>query len=178
MSDIKTDAHERAGRSCGSCGLCCKIMGVSEIRKAAGDWCQHWSASKGCAIYADRPPSCRIFDCWYRSDIGSPEVWNPVKSRMVVTIEMNGRRFAVHVDPDRPDAWRREPYHAMLREYAQRLVPRGVQVIVYIGNRCTAVLPDRDVDLGICREDAHVVMTPQFTPSGVRWNAEMAEKTR
>jgi len=172
----ETPTGEHAQRSCGACGLCCKIMGVSEIGKAAGDWCPQWSASGGCAIYTDRPHPCRIFDCWWRSDAGAPEVWNPVKSRMVVTIDMNGRRFGVHVDPNRPDAWRREPYHALLREYAARLTPRGAQVVVFIGQRWIAVLPDRDVDLGTCTNEHILRYAAQHTPQGLRWDVTKERK--
>ena len=174
MSATGDNEAARPQRSCGPCGLCCKLMGVSEIAKPAGDWCSHWSASCGCAIYTERPHACRIFDCWYRSDAAAPEVWNPVKSRMVVTIDMNGKRFAVHVDPNRPDAWRREPYHGLLRGYAERMLPRGAQVVVYIGERCIAVLPDRDVDLGICTGEYRLRYTPHFTAQGARWDVAVA----
>jgi hypothetical protein len=30
-----------AGRSCGSCSLCCKVMPVQELSKPAGQWCVH-----------------------------------------------------------------------------------------------------------------------------------------
>jgi len=151
-------------------------MGVSEIAKPAHVWCPHWSASAGCDIYQDRPDACRIFDCWYRSDATSPEAWNPAKSRMVVTVDMGGKRFAVHVDPSQPDAWRREPHHSMLREYADRLLPRGSQVVVFIGDRCIAVLPDRDVDLGICKGEYGFKYMPRRTPGGVKW--DVSRETR
>jgi hypothetical protein len=95
---------------------------------------------------------------------------------MVVTIDMGGKRFAVHVDTSQPDAWRRAPYHALLREYATRLTPRGSQVVVYIGDRCIAVLPDRDVDLGICKGEYELRYISRSTSTGVHWDVSKEAK--
>jgi len=170
---VQDNARARGERSCGACGLCCKLMGVSEIEKPAHSWCRHWSTGNGCAIYVDRPEACRIFDCWWRSDSHVPDVWYPAKARMVVTLDMGGKRLAVHADPARADAWKREPHHGLLREYASRMIPRGAQVVVYIGERCIAVLPDRDVDLGIQTGDYGLRYTPRQTPQGVRWDVDV-----
>ena len=37
-------------RQCGSCTLCCKLIPVEELHKAAGQRCQHVRAGKGCSI--------------------------------------------------------------------------------------------------------------------------------
>ena len=50
-------------KSCGDCGLCCKIMGVTALEKPAGRWCRHFGKTTGCAIYEDRPNDCRVFNC-------------------------------------------------------------------------------------------------------------------
>jgi hypothetical protein len=42
------------GRACGSCTLCCKVVGVLEIGKAAGAWCPHCAGAKRCTIYEAR----------------------------------------------------------------------------------------------------------------------------
>lgn len=47
---------------CGSCNVCCTVMGVDEIDKAPGDKCVHL-CGKGCSIYQFRPQSCRAFEC-------------------------------------------------------------------------------------------------------------------
>ncbi|HSH76550.1 MAG TPA: hypothetical protein VLA09_12750 [Longimicrobiales bacterium] len=53
-------------RVCGPCSACCTVMGVPEIGKGTHEICAHLCGA-GCAIYADRPGSCRAFDCqWLR----------------------------------------------------------------------------------------------------------------
>ena len=52
-------------RECGECSLCCKVPSVDELKKPMGRWCEHARIGKGCAIYADRPPSCRSFQCMW-----------------------------------------------------------------------------------------------------------------
>jgi len=53
-------------RECGSCSACCTVIGVPELDKGAYEPCEHL-CEVGCGIYADRPGSCRTFECqWLR----------------------------------------------------------------------------------------------------------------
>lgn len=53
-------------RECGSCTACCAVLGVPELGKGTYEVCTHVCRA-GCAIYADRPHSCRTFACeWLR----------------------------------------------------------------------------------------------------------------
>jgi hypothetical protein len=53
-------------RECGSCSACCTVIGVHEIKKGTYEACDHL-CEEGCGIYADRPGSCRTFECqWLR----------------------------------------------------------------------------------------------------------------
>lgn len=53
-------------RECGTCSACCTVMGVPEIEKGTYEACEHLCEA-GCGIYADRPESCRKFECqWLR----------------------------------------------------------------------------------------------------------------
>lgn len=53
-------------RTCGPCTACCTVMAVHELAKARYEACEHLCAN-GCGIYADRPTSCRTFECqWLR----------------------------------------------------------------------------------------------------------------
>lgn len=56
------------GRSCGDCDLCCRVIGVSELKKPAYTACEH--AKGGCAVHAVRPESCHVFFCAWRFGIG------------------------------------------------------------------------------------------------------------
>lgn len=75
-----------AGRSCGSCTLCCKLfpidwptdppVGKPALKKEAGVLCEHCAAGKGCGIYEDRPISCAGYQClWLMGFV--PEAFKP-----------------------------------------------------------------------------------------------------
>lgn len=56
--------------TCDGCTLCCKVLGVTELDKPDGVWCVHAQKGRGCAIYADRPQTCRNFACeWLTSGL-------------------------------------------------------------------------------------------------------------
>ena len=53
-------------RECGSCSACCTVIGVPEFAKGTYEACKHLCET-GCGIYAERPGSCRRFECqWLR----------------------------------------------------------------------------------------------------------------
>ena len=57
------------GRECGPCTVCCTVMAVTELRKPSRRACDHVTY-EGCRIHAERPESCRAFDClWLRGAI-------------------------------------------------------------------------------------------------------------
>lgn len=51
-----------AMRACGPCTACCTAVAVPELEKGAYQPCVHLCGS-GCGIYAERPASCRRFEC-------------------------------------------------------------------------------------------------------------------
>jgi hypothetical protein len=147
------------GRACGTCSLCCKLIEIEELHKPEGKWCPHCEPGKrGCLIYEDRPPSCRGFHCgWLQSDSFGSE-WKPTTSKMVLAPEqmMNGDRLTVYVDPSFPTAWRNEPYHSQLTELALRMAGTA-QLLIRINDRVIALLPDKEVDLGLCKKDDQII---------------------
>ena len=53
-------------RECGPCTACCTVLAVPELEKGTYQACGHLCEA-GCGIYADRPGSCRTFECeWLR----------------------------------------------------------------------------------------------------------------
>lgn len=69
--------------ACGTCTLCCKILGIvdddGKSIAAPGKWCPHanndkGSSSRGCTIYDSRPSNCLVFNCvWLTSQgVGQP----------------------------------------------------------------------------------------------------------
>ena len=55
-------------RACGPCQACCELPTVPELKKPMFTRCANLCA-EGCAIYAERPDTCRVFVCaWLRGD--------------------------------------------------------------------------------------------------------------
>ena len=69
---------------CGNCRLCCKLFRIEEpeLVKPCHEWCKH-SCDKGCAIYDERPETCRKFSCWWLAG-DYPEKYRPDKVGVVV----------------------------------------------------------------------------------------------
>lgn len=159
------------GRACGACSLCCKVLSISELQKPQGVWCKHCSAGQGCRIYSDRPDECRSFYCGYLVWNEMDETWFPAKSKLVVVAELDGGRTAIHVDPSRPDAWRKEPYFSTIKRWAAMAVEHHHQVVACIGKHAIVVLPDREIDLGLVGSDEVIITQETRTPAGVRLDA-------
>ena len=140
-----------ADRSCGECTLCCKLMGVKSIGKAAHAQCPHVRRGLGCAIYDERPGECRAFVCqWLKWEQLGPE-WRPDKARFVMCLEDGGKRLRLEVDPGRPNAWKRAPYYAQLKQWARFGKDKDLVIQVWTGDRSLYVTADVDLDLGVAR---------------------------
>ena len=154
------------GRACGTCSLCCKVVGVEELKKPIGAWCPHCVRGNGCAIYDARPPSCRKFHCqWLLAEGLGPE-WKPERAKFALLKSDGGHHLTAFVDPGFPSAWRRSPYYENLKQWATDGVRNLADlhlVDVMIGRRCIVILPDRDVDLGILGADEMIRLEPSAT---------------
>lgn len=62
-TEYSLDAREQ--RPCGTCRACCTALAVIELQKPDYTRCRHECAS-GCAIYEQRPESCRHFFCLWK----------------------------------------------------------------------------------------------------------------
>lgn len=106
-------------RSCGSCTLCCKVMGVPDLepKKLPHQWCQHCDIGKGCRIYETRPTTCREFECVWLQDTQNlfGENCRPDKLGVVFVPAGDGIGLIAHCDPARPTAWRNPQALARLR---------------------------------------------------------------
>jgi len=144
-------------RSCGTCSLCCKLLGIKEIAKPAAQWCPHClPGSGGCSIYATRPAECRSFECmWLSSPLG--DEWRPTRSKMVMSYFNNDRgpdehSFRIYVDSGSPAIWRRAPYYMQIKGMALRgLLGTGrygfYRTFVHVRSNTWLVLPGKDVDI-------------------------------
>jgi len=96
---------------CGTCTLCCKVMGVPDLNKLPGEWCVHCDPKVGCKIYDDRPESCKDFEClWLQAQTRpddnmakKPEL-RPDKCKGVVVTTADSEGVVIKTDPNRPNA--------------------------------------------------------------------------
>ena len=57
-----------ADRPCGTCNVCCIALTIDEpaLQKVQGCRCRNAEPDNSCAIYDDRPQTCRSFECGWR----------------------------------------------------------------------------------------------------------------
>jgi len=158
-----------AGRACASCTLCCKVVSIPELGKAAGEWCRHCKPGRGCGIHLTRPFVCRGAYCEWMISKGLGPEWKPEKSKFALFKTNGGRRMTAHVDPGFPTAWRRSPYYENFKVWAREAAQKSPDmhvVDVMIGEHSIVILPDRDVDLGIIAADEIVQLDKRVGASG------------
>lgn len=160
-------------RKCGTCTLCCKVLGIVALSKPANVWCPHCAPRQGCKIYPDRPAECRTFSCGWLIDTSVPDEWRPDKSKLVIFPDEDPQRILVHVDPGSPEAWRREPYYSVLRRFAAQRLQAGGTVLVVVKGKTTMILPDGEVFLGVVEDGDKVVLNHIQDPGGVRLEAKV-----
>lgn len=93
---------------CGECNACCKPFAVPEVGKEDGvTLCRH-SCPTGCAIYAERPLACRMFQCVWLARSEMATSWRPDKLGVMFlhsVYEVPGKQVsALDVWEVRPDA--------------------------------------------------------------------------
>jgi hypothetical protein len=142
-------------RACGDCTLCCKVMAIETLDKPAGDWCFHCEPGKRCRIYDDRPSECRAFNCLWLLDPRLGTHCRPSISGLVLTTSDDG--IEIRCDPDRPDAWRRNPYRDEIEKLAMSGEQHDVTVLVITGADMTLVTPGREFHLGVVGGDERIV---------------------
>ena len=76
--------HLVPGRNCGKCNACCRYYDVAELKKPAGQLCQHWKKSSGCTIYETRPAACRDFYCVWLQNASMDDGWRPDLSGFIL----------------------------------------------------------------------------------------------
>src|SRR4029079_15886073 len=94
------------------------------------------------------PHECRTFNCLWLSDENFADEFKPLRSKIVFTVEHGGRRVSAHVDAAFPGAWQEKKLYALRKRSSAVQALKNSQLLVFIGKRAIAVLPDRDVDLG------------------------------
>lgn len=122
------------GRLCGSCQLCCKLVPVPTISKAAGQRCVHSKVGRGCRIYVRRPTACRTWSCRWLADPKTAGLPRPDRAHYVIDAEADtiaiqdteaGKTYQLSViqvwcDPAFPDAHRAADLRAYMLMMAER----------------------------------------------------------
>lgn len=154
------------GRSCDNCTMCCKLLSIEELDKPRGLWCSHCDKKRGCKIYEDRPEPCRTFYCGYRRIQDLDERWKPSTSKILINYEAAHDRIALHIDPDRPDAWKEEPFYSTIKQWARTAEREGGTVVVWAGRNVTVVSAQHDRFLGAIRDDQYILPIDRPGPKG------------
>jgi hypothetical protein len=147
MQQAITLTQPAPGKSCGGCTLCCKVLKITTLNKPHGTWCSHCQPGVGCRVYDDRPEECRTFLCgWLVNSQLGPQ-WKPDKSRLIVTNAADGNGLAIRCDPGYPNAWRKEPYHSQILQWAKAAKTQDGPIVVAVGNRLTVIAPEGEFPL-------------------------------
>jgi hypothetical protein len=140
-------------------------MPIKELEKPSGRWCRHAVIGKGCGIYENRPPVCQGFHCQWMLDAHLGPEWKPEKAKFVLYPDREKEEvFNIAVDSAFPDAWTKPPFFAAIKNWVLEGAGLGRFVLVRIGTRWIAVLPDRIVELGNVEQD--FVLMRERDPTG------------
>lgn len=131
-----TTASRPGTVGCGTCTMCCKLLGVVELAKPKDAWCVHCDKGRGCRIYDARPVGCSEFSClWltaHEASPGVPDDLRPDRSHVVFHERQGQDRLLVaHVDPAYPKAWLEGPGMELIAS----VVTDGWTVVVGAGQR-------------------------------------------
>lgn len=120
---------------CNGCTMCCKMLGIEELQKPAGKWCDHCTAGAGCNVYAARPRSCRTYTCTWLQSQESDTPWpielRPDRCHVVVDYVPALNQHFARVHAYRPDAWRTPAVMKVLGAIMQA----GIDVFVVAGEK-------------------------------------------
>jgi hypothetical protein len=145
-TSVFTFSEPGTGRVCSDCQLCCRLVPVPEIRKAAGARCVHARYGKGCAIHAHRPISCRTWSCRWLADPRTTGMPRPDRCHYVIDMmagefvlrppgakePMKVAAVLVYLDPAFPHAHRASELRAYLLRMAKL---HGAPTVVRVDGR-------------------------------------------
>jgi Fe-S-cluster containining protein len=103
--------HERSGRACGECSLCCTLLRVDALGKLGGTPCRHQRLGDpegGCGIHARRPEICRGYRClWLNGSL--EETDRPDRLGAVLSLATQGETPTLFVHEARAGAYEASP---------------------------------------------------------------------
>ena len=136
-ASVERDVMAHPDKSCGTCTACCRVMGVPELSKPPQQRCTHCDIGRGCKIYADRPTSCREFECgWLQASPNAmPDRLRPDRCGVVFTDLASGQGIVARCDIWHPTAWQAPHVLRFLRAAAAG----GIVVFARAGTRLWAI---------------------------------------
>ncbi len=80
-----------ADRQCGSCNVCCVALTINDpaLQKVQGYRCKNATADNQCAIYPDRPQTCRWFECGWRLLKWVKQGLRPDRSGVLIRLQVS-----------------------------------------------------------------------------------------
>lgn len=135
-------------KECGTCNLCCKVVGVETIGKPAGEWCPQAVPGRGCGVYAQRPNQCRSFECLWLAIDELGEEWKPSRCKFIVRADGPLGGMCVDVEPKYPDAWRDRKFYQSIKKWSAPIRQGAGIMLVYVGSKTYATFPEEDLFIG------------------------------
>jgi hypothetical protein len=132
-------------RQCGDCMMCCKLPRIDELKKPANKMCSHAKVGIGCTQYENRPNACRDFYCLWVLQPSFDERWKPNRCGFIIA-PTDERALIIVEDPNRPNAYRKEPFYSYFKDMAQKIIADDKFIVATNGRRGVLILPDRDVE--------------------------------
>jgi hypothetical protein len=147
---------EEPARKCGDCQLCCKLLPVVELSKAAGERCKHQRAGKGCLVYHRTeqgfPSCCGYWSCRWQTDTAMAGMPRPDRCHYVVDVmldSIHAKRndgtiheipcLQVWVDPAFPNAHRAPELRAYLNRMAEQF--QVIAIVRWSSSRAVVLFP-------------------------------------
>lgn len=134
-------------RHCGECSLCCKLLPVPPLSKAAGESCRYQKFRKGCSVYrtANMPLECGLWTCRWLVNDDAADLSRPDRSHYVIDVMpdfislrdnatgelTNILVVQIWVDPHHREA-HRDP---ALRRWLHRRAEQGIAALIRINSR-------------------------------------------
>ncbi len=116
-------------RRCGTCSLCCTVMGVKELGKEKDVKCELLTPMGKCSIYGEHPASCKEFQCLWLQGL-LPSYMQPNRVQAVATSTDEGTNLVFHVPRSERGNWKRGKF----REYLTFLASKGIVSIIICGD--------------------------------------------
>lgn len=113
-------------RSCGSCSLCCTVMGIMELGKPDNQRCPKLNDIGRCTIYPTRPEECRSYSCMWRAGL-LPKHLSPERIHAVCNVSNDGKILVFNIDTRFPYRHKKGPLFDFIEEHSQDFMIMVVQ---------------------------------------------------